>query len=100
MAEGKCQQCGSEFHGLAPCPMLGSVPPVITMSVPVPSLKERLHSLINNVASESTLCKGCAQRIVFITHRNGKKTPYDAEGETVGVNHFITCPRREMLKRV
>lgn len=66
--------------------------------VPVPSPEERLRMLMANVGDPGT-CRGCAQSIRWITHRNGKKTPYDAGGETVGTNHFITCPRREQFKR-
>lgn len=114
MANGKgiCPSCGEAYHGLLPCSfpqfldtlVPNEVPspntvPVPAMKVPVASERERLHSLMTNVGKLG-ICKGCAQPIRWITHRNGKETPYDAEGkETVGVNHWITCPRREMLKR-
>ena len=68
------------------------------MTVPVPSQTERIRALLVNVG-ERRNCRGCAAPIYWITHRNGKKTPYDAEGETAGVNHFVTCPRREQFKR-
>ena len=68
------------------------------MTVPVPNLEERLAHLLQQIG-EPGLCKGCAQRIRWVVHLNRKKTPYDAEGPTIGVNHFITCPRRGDFKR-
>lgn len=68
-----------------------------TMTVPVPEPLERLTMLMSVVGDPGT-CRGCAAPIRWITHRNGKKTPYDADGPTVGTNHFITCPHRERFK--
>lgn len=68
------------------------------MAVPVPDPLARVQSLMRLIGDVGN-CRGCATAIVWLVHRNGKKTPYDAEGDTAGVNHFITCPKRENFKR-
>lgn len=50
--------------------------------------------LLSNVADQGT-CKGCHAEIWWITHRNGKKTPYDSDL----TNHFITCPQAARFKQ-
>ena len=37
---------------------------------------------------EPGICKGCNAAIVWVTHKNGKKTPYTLEGQS----HFADCP--------
>jgi hypothetical protein len=39
-------------------------------------------------------CRGCLVPIYWVTHLNGKKTPYTE----AGLNHFIDCPQREMFR--
>jgi len=39
-------------------------------------------------------CKGCNASIYWVTHLNGKTTPYTE----AGLNHFIDCPQREHFK--
>ncbi len=68
------------------------------VTIPVPEPLERLQSLMKLIGDPGT-CRGCAAPIVWVSHRNGKKTPYDADGETAGTNHFITCPKREQFKK-
>ena len=43
---------------------------------------------------EPGVCRGCYAEIVWVTHRNGKKTPYTP----AGLNHFVHCPKREQFK--
>ena len=68
------------------------------MTIPVPPPIDRLRQLFANIGDPAN-CRGCAAPIKWIRHRNGKSTPYDADGETVGTNYFITCPNREQFKK-
>ena len=68
------------------------------MTVPVPDVEARLRALLSN-AGQPGNCRGCAAPIRWVLHTNGKRTPYDADGPTAGVNHFVTCPQRDKFKR-
>jgi hypothetical protein len=68
------------------------------MTIPIPAPEERLQMLMS-VLGDPGNCRGCAAAIKWITHRNGKKTPYDAEGPTVGTNHFITCLKSDQFRK-
>ena len=57
-------------------------------------LRTNIQRLLGNVA-EGNFCKGCHAQIYWLKHKNGVKTPYDADG----TNHFITCPKRAEFKR-
>lgn len=39
-------------------------------------------------------CRACPAGITWITHANGAKAPYDADG----LNHFASCPARKQFK--
>jgi len=67
------------------------------MTVPVPQPEDRLRMLMS-VLGDPGNCRSCAAPIRWLTHRNGK-TPYDAEGPTVGTNHFITCLKPDQFRK-
>lgn len=56
-------------------------------------LKRRIKALLANVGNVGT-CRGCNAPIYWVTHNNGKKTPYT---ET-GLNHFADCPKAKEFK--
>lgn len=64
----------------------------------VPDVPTRLENLLKQIGDAGT-CRGCGRLIWWVKHKNGKATPYDLGGETVGVNHFVTCPQRGEFKR-
>ena len=53
-----------------------------------------MKQLLDNVGDPGT-CRGCRVPIYWITHRNGKKTPYTH----AGLNHFIDCPERAQFAK-
>ncbi len=53
-----------------------------------------MRQLLDNVGDPGA-CRGCRVPIYWITHRNGKKTPYTH----AGLNHFIDCPERKQFAR-
>lgn len=55
--------------------------------------RDRMRRLLHNVGEEG-ICKGCPARVIWVIHRNGKRTPYDPDG----TNHFITCPEAERFR--
>lgn len=55
----------------------------------LPTLEERILSLLQNIGDVGA-CRGCQAAIYWVTHKNGKKTPYTP----AGINHFIDCPAR------
>ena len=55
---------------------------------------ETMKRLIDQIGRQAT-CDGCDRVIFWITHRNGKATPYTSQG----LNHFIDCPARDRFKR-
>lgn len=72
--------------------------------MPSPALREgfeeasRLQANIDRLFAaigERARCAGCNAPIVWVLHKTGRKAPYDHDG----VNHFITCPKREDFKR-
>lgn len=52
--------------------------------------------LLDHVGKKST-CDGpnCGATIFWVTHTNGKRTPYT----TAGLNHFVDCVDRERFQR-
>ena len=40
-------------------------------------------------------CRGCGLPIFWVVHKNGKKAPYDFNGQ----NHFGTCVNAKDFKR-
>lgn len=54
---------------------------------------ETMKRLIDQIGRQAT-CDGCERVIYWITHRNGKATPYTSQG----MNHFIDCPARDRFK--
>lgn len=63
--------------------------------------REKLESRCAELAAdELRACKACGKQLAFVRHRDtGRVAPYDLDGETVGVNHFITCPKAEQFRR-
>jgi hypothetical protein len=57
-------------------------------------VRAALQVLLRNVG-EPGHCRGCGALIYWFVHRNGKRTPYNAEG----VNHFLDCPKADHFKR-
>jgi len=53
-----------------------------------------MKTLLDNIGDQG-VCRGCQAPIYWVTHRNGKKTPYTSSG----LNHFIDCEAREQFKR-
>jgi hypothetical protein len=53
--------------------------------------------LLVNHAGKKASCDGptCGRTIYWITHTNGKRTPYDESG----LNHFVSCPDSDRFKR-
>lgn len=47
-----------------------------------------MRRLLELVAGASVKCRGCEALVYWVTHKNGKRTPYTA----AGLNHFIDCP--------
>lgn len=50
-------------------------------------IRSNVIHLLNQIGDESR-CKKCNMTIYWVTHKNGKKTPYTSEG----LNHFVDCP--------
>lgn len=50
-------------------------------------------ALLKNIG-DFARCRGCNAEIYWVTHRNGKVTPYTP----AGLNHFIDCPQAERFK--
>lgn len=58
------------------------------------AINKRVLHLLMQIADVGT-CKGCPATIYWVRHKNGVRTPYDADG----TNHFVTCPSRDRFKR-
>lgn len=57
---------------------------------------EVCEHLLRQVGEDSRCSSSlCGERIFWIVHRNGKRTPYDVDG----VPHFITCPARDRFRK-
>jgi hypothetical protein len=56
--------------------------------------KKIVRELLTRVGDQG-VCKGCRAEIYWVTHLNGKHTPYNADG----TNHFGSCPDREQFRR-
>ncbi len=68
--------------------------PVIAINPCALAQAEAILNLLYNAGDPGT-CRGCNALIYWITHRNGKKTPYTP----AGLNHFIDCPAAKNFKR-
>ncbi len=53
-----------------------------------------IRKLLNLVGTPG-VCKGCQASVVWTTHNNGAKTPYDWSG----LNHFVSCPKASDFKK-
>lgn len=51
--------------------------------------------LLLSAAGDRARCRGCGQEIFWLTHRNGKKAPYDPDG----ANHFSSCKRADDFRQ-
>jgi hypothetical protein len=58
-----------------------------------PGYEKAMADLLKNIGDRG-VCRGCAASIFWVTHRNGKKTPYDPSG----LNHFISCVKAKDFK--
>jgi hypothetical protein len=66
------------------------------MEIKIPPIEERMRSLVELAAKEIRPCRACSAMLYFIFHpKTGKVAPYTIDG----VNHWITCPRREELRK-
>lgn len=61
----------------------------------LPSMPERIQHLFKQLAAEHSQCRGCGRTIWFVTHANGKRTPYTDEL----LNHFLDCSAAELFRR-
>lgn len=52
-----------------------------------------MKALLTNIGDPGK-CRGCQADIFWVTHKNGKKTPYTP----AGLNHFIDCPAAKQFK--
>lgn len=52
--------------------------------------------LLDHVGKKAS-CDGpnCGRTIYWVTHTNGRKTPYTA----AGLNHFVDCPDRDRFRK-
>lgn len=57
-------------------------------------VESNLTRLLATIATEQKTCS-CGAALWMVTHANGKRCPYTAEG----LNHFIDCPDREQYRR-
>lgn len=57
-------------------------------------LRDNISKLLTNTADRG-ICRGCGAQIFWLRHKNGRATPYTAEG----ANHFIDCAARDEFKR-
>lgn len=55
-----------------------------------------MRLLLEHVGKKAT-CDGpnCGRPIFWVTHTNGRKTPYTE----AGLNHFVDCPDRDRFRR-
>jgi hypothetical protein len=58
------------------------------------ALTQVISELLERVGEPGT-CKGCGMPIFWLTHSNGKKTPYTPRG----FNHFIDCKKAKEFRR-
>ena len=56
-------------------------------------LRKNIGRLLVNIA-DGDFCTGCRRQIFWVIHKNGVRTPYNPDG----VNHFVTCEKREQFK--
>ncbi len=52
-----------------------------------------MTALLNAIGDPGE-CRACNRKLFWVTHRNGKKTPYTPEG----LNHFVDCPAAKDFK--
>lgn len=57
--------------------------------------REAMRKLLKLIAGAPVKCGGCPAMVYWVTHKNGKRTPYTA----AGLNHFLTCPEAERFRR-
>lgn len=56
--------------------------------------RQRIQHLLEQIG-EPGKCRGCGMDIYWVQHKNGKKAPYNLNGN----NHFMDCPAAERFKR-
>ncbi len=61
----------------------------------LPTLEQRIESLLRNVAEEIRPCRACGAELAMVRHKNGKLAPYTM----AGVNHFIDCEKADQFRR-
>lgn len=64
----------------------------------IPEPADRIRRLLLMVG-DTGMCKSCYAQVVWVAHKNGNVAPYDLADETIGVNHFVTCPCADKHKR-
>lgn len=65
-------------------------PPMVTCAQ---AQAENMLKFLIRIGHEA-VCTGCLRKIYWVTHLNGKRTPYT----DAGLNHFIDCPQRDHFK--
>jgi hypothetical protein len=58
------------------------------------AMEKAMTDLLNNVGTKG-FCRGCQAPVYWVTHKNKKPTPYD----TSGLNHFVSCDKREQFRK-
>jgi len=73
--------------------------------IPLPAIaeegepKHRLEEFLDE-HGDYAQCSGCKTHIYWFQHASGKKAPYVASGENMGVNHFIDCPASARFTKI
>ena len=93
-----CPECqGVGFISYVKAGVSFSQPCTCTIDEPpggLPDNAKRLKHLLAQIG-EPGHCRGCGHKILWVIHRNGKRTPYTEQG----LNHFIDCPARDLFRR-
>jgi hypothetical protein len=69
---------------------------ILEQALCIEAQKLAMRLLVNHVGKKAS-CDGpnCGRTIYWITHTNGKRTPYTE----AGLNHFVDCPDRDRFSR-
>lgn len=74
-----CQNCKLAHNQEMPC---------------VAAQAAAMIAILGNIGDPGT-CRGCQVKIYWVTHKNGKKTPYTP----AGLNHFVDCEARSQFAK-
>jgi len=78
------------------CPICHLAHPVDTgnMGCCVIAQAAQMKALLKNIGDPGN-CRGCQAEIYWVTHKNGKKTPYTP----AGLNHHVDCVAAKQFDR-